>query len=394
MRKIGAVTTSRSDYSSLMPVMRIIDADPDLRLLLFVGGNHLSPKFGLTVKEIEADGFAITDRIDTQNDSDTPQDISKAMGRGVTSFTDSLVEHRPDIIVIVGDRFELLSVVCAALPLGIPVAHISGGDLTVGAIDNQVRHAITKMSHLHFPDMPVHGDRLIQMGEEPHRVTVTGDPALDLVRQMNYLDRTQLGKALGLALESPLILVSFHPTTLGSGNVADEADNLLKALARVTGTLVFSYPNADSHNQIIVSRMKDFVGSRPGSGLFFNLGQRQYYSLMAIADLIVGNSSSAIFEAPSFHLPAVNIGDRQGGRLRERNVIDVCLAADEILLGIQQGLEPSFRDSLQDLRNPYGDGEAAPRIVQVLKTVELGPQLLRKSFVDFSVATREAAVGG
>ena len=276
MRTIGAVTTSRADYSSLLPVLRAIDADSELQLQLFVGGMHLAPEFGLTVNEIEADGFQITDKFDLETNSDTPQDIAKSMGRGVITITDVLVKFRPDIILIVGDRFELLSVACAALPLGIPLAHVSGGDVTEGAIDNQVRHAISKMSHVHFPDMESHGERLIQMGEDPSRVFVTGDPALDLVHQIDFIDRTELSKYLDLELNPPIIMVSFHPTTLGEGNIAEEVDALLSALDGVPGTQVFTYPNADAHNRTISDRIRDFVGSRPRAGLFFSLGQVRY----------------------------------------------------------------------------------------------------------------------
>ena len=395
MRTIGAVTTSRADYSSLLPVLQAIDADPELHLLLFVSGMHLSPEFGLTVNQIEADGFAIADRIDMHIGLDTTQEVVKSMGRGVIGFSDSLTKFRPDIMLIVGDRFELLSVVCAALPLCIPIAHISGGDITEGAIDNQVRHAITKMSHIHFPDMEAHGDRLIQMGEEAWRVVVSGDPALDLLHQLQFLDRDELSRDLGLKLEAPLILVSLHPTTLGTASVREEIDNLLEALSRVKSTLVFTYPNADAHHQVIVERVKDFVENKPNCGLFFNLGQTRYYNLLATADLMVGNSSSGIFEAPSFRLPVVNLGERQRGRIRERNVIDVNGDSNAIHEAIQRGLEPNFRASLADLQNPYGDGEATPRIVDTLKNIRLGPELLQKRFADIytRVATPVSEAG-
>ena len=394
MRTIGAVTTSRADYSSLLPVLRAIDANPELQLQLFVGGMHLAPEFGLTVKEIEADGFEITDRIDMRVASDTPQDIAKSMGHGVIAVTDALDRFRPDIILIVGDRFELLAVASAALPLRIPVAHVSGGDVTEGAIDNQVRHAITKMSHVHFLDMEAHGRRLLQMGEEPSRVRVTGDPALDLIDQINFMGRAELSEFLGMELISPIIMVSFHPTTLGENDVAGEIDALLSALDGVKATQVFTYPNADAHNRTISDRIREFVASRPDAGFFFSLGQVRYYSMLAIADLMAGNSSSGIFEAPSFRLPVVNVGDRQRGRTRAKNVIDVTANADAIRAGIQCGLEPSFRASLGDMQNPYGDGKAAPRIVDTLKAIKLGPGFLQKPFVDLNPAACTLAISG
>ena len=379
---IGAVTTSRADYSSLAPILRLIHEDPDVRLLLFVGGTHLAPEFGLTVRNIEADGFEITDRIEMLVASDTPQAIAKSFGLGVIGFADSLTRFRPDIVLIVGDRFEMLSVACAALPLGIPIAHVSGGDVTEGAIDNQVRHAITKMSHIHFVNMEAHAKRLVQMGEEPSRVVVSGDPALDLVHQMKFLTKQELSECLGLELTSPILMISFHPTTLGSAEFGQEVESLLGALSRIQATLVMTYPNADSGNRTIIEHMQEFAAKRPNAHLFTNLGQEKYYSLLAQADLMVGNSSSGCYEAPEFRLPVVNVGDRQRGRLRAANVIDVCADADAIQDAIKRGLDPSFRASLQHLKNPYGDGGASPRIVDTLKRIELGTQLLQKPFVD------------
>jgi UDP-hydrolysing UDP-N-acetyl-D-glucosamine 2-epimerase len=391
MRTIGVVTTSRSDYSSLLPILQAMRHETELRTQLIVGGMHLAPEFGLTVKEIEADGFEIADRVETLIASDTRQAIAKSIGLGVIAFADSFARICPEIILIVGDRFEMLSVACAALPLGIPVAHVSGGDNTEWAIDNQVRHALTKMSHLHFVAMEAHARRLIQMGEEPSRVVVTGDPALDLIPQIDLLTRQELSEHLNLELEPPIILVSFHPTTLGSAGVEKEVNSLVEALGRIESTSVLTYPNADPENRIIIDRMKEFVDSRPNAGLFFSLGQANYYSLMAQADLMVGNSSSGLWESPSFRLPSVNIGDRQRGRLRAGNVIDVDADADAIHEGIRRGLSPSFRASLRGLENPYGDGKAAPRVVETLKHIELGPRFLQKPFVDLPAGVRAGA---
>ena len=385
MRSIGVVTTSRADYSSLLPILREINDASDLRLQLFVSGIHLSHEYGLTVTEIESDGFQITDRIDMDVSSEAPESIVRSMGLGLIGFGNSLARNRPDILLLVGDRFELLSAACAALPLGIPIAHVSGGDITEGAIDNQVRHAVTKMSHIHFVAMEAHADRLVQMGEEPSRVMVTGDPALDLIHEMKFLTREDLSHQLGLDLASPVVLASIHPTTLGSTSVAEEVDCVLAALSRIQGTFIFTYPNSDYGSGLIIERIRKFAASRPATGLYTNLGQIKYYSLLAQADLMVGNSSSGIWEAPSFGLPVVNVGDRQRGRLRAGNVIDACPDADAIHCAMQRALEPSFRDSLSQLENPYGDRTAAPRIVNTLKRLELGPELLRKSFVDLLI---------
>ncbi len=384
MRRIGVVTTSRADYGSLRPLLRALQSDPEIEPLLFVAGMHLSPAFGLTVREIEADGFQITDRVDLLLASDAAVAIAKSIGVGTIGFADSLTSHRPDILLVVGDRFELLSVVCAALALNIPIAHISGGDVTEGAADNQVRHAVSKMSHLHFVSLQAHADRLIQMGEESWRVWVTGEPALDELQQSALLSREELTEALGIPLVPPVLLVTFHPTTLGSAPVAQETDHLLAALTRVRGTILFTYPNADTGSRIISERIREFTATRADAALFFNLGQQKYYSLMATVDLMVGNTSSGIWEAPSFRLPVVNVGQRQQGRLRARNVIDVDADAECIYRAIQRGWAPAFRESLHDLQNPYGEGKATPKIAKALKAVELGPRLLLKRFVDRS----------
>jgi UDP-hydrolysing UDP-N-acetyl-D-glucosamine 2-epimerase len=345
---------------------------------------HLAPEFGLTVKEIEADGFPIVDRVEMLLSSDTPEAMAKSTGLGTIEFADALARHRPDILLIVGDRYELLSVACAALPLCIPIAHISGGDLTVGAIDNQVRYALTELSHLHFVAMETHAKRLRQMGEEPWRVFVTGDPALDLIHKMKFLSREELIECLGMDLEPPILLITLHPTTISSVSVSEEVDSLLAALSRVEGTLIFTYPNADAESRVIVEHIREFTTPRPRAGLFSNLGQLRYYSLLTQADLIVGNSSSAIWEAPSFHLPVVNIGERQKGRLCASNVINAVVDPDAIYQAIRKGLNPTFRASLRDLQNPYGDGHSVPRIVDALKHIELGPHLLQKHFHSIS----------
>ncbi len=390
MKRIGVVTTSRADYGSLLPILRAMQSDPEVELLLFVSGMHLSRAFGFTVREIETDGFPITDRVDMLLASDTVQAVAKSIGIGMMGFADSLAHYRPDVVLIVGDRYELLAVVSVALGLCIPIAHVSGGDVTEGAIDNQVRHAISKMSHLHFVAMQAHADRLMQMGEESWRVFVTGDPALDLLYQTKLLTRKELDESLGINLDPPVLLVTLHPTTLGSVPVAQEIDGLLTALSRITAAIIFTYPNADAQSEIIVKRIQDFTAGRSDARLFFNLGQRKYYSLMAQVDLMVGNSSSGIWEAPSFRLPVVNVGQRQQGRFRAGNVIDVDGDADTIYRAIQRALEPSFRASFRALQNPYGDGQAASRVVEVLRRLTGDSRLLQKRFVDLPVTRQES----
>lgn len=383
MKRIGVATFGRSDYSSCLPILHGIKADPSLELRLLVGGMHLSPEFGHTVDAIVADGFDISDRIAMPVSSDTPAGVAASVGHGVVALARSLQQVDPEILLVVGDRLELLAA-CAALPLGIPLAHVSGGDVTEGAIDNQVRHAISKMSHVHFVAMPEHAARLRQMGEEPWRIVVTGDPALDMLRQMEWLTRTELESRLEIALKPPVVLVGHHPATLGGVSVQAEIESLLTALTEISGTLIFTSPNADPGNRLIVERLRAFVSGRSDARLFANLGQRVYFSLMAQADVMVGNSSSAIWEAPSFKLPAVNVGDRQKGRLQAGNVIHAAPDATAIRQAIARALDPNFRAALRDLTNPYGDGLAAPRIVKTLKHLESSQALLQKRFVDVS----------
>lgn len=382
MRTIGLVTFARSEYSSCRPVVRAIQACPELELQLLVGGAHLSPEFGYTVSEIEADGVDIDARIEMLLASDTPEGTAKSVALGVIGLAQRFSQSRPDILLLVGDRIELLAAACAASAFRIPMAHLSGGDITEGAIDNQVRHAITKMSHIHFVSMQAHADRVIQMGEESWRVVVAGDPALDEVRHMQLLNRSELVERLGMTLDPPVILATYHPTTLSSMAVLEEINHLLAALSETDGTILFSYPNADPGSRAIIDRIRDFVQCHANSRLFHNLGQPAYYSLLNEADLMVGNSSSGIWEAPSFRLPVVNVGDRQRGRLRAGNVIDVDCLAEAIHQGIQLALDDGFRVSLSSIENPYGDGQAARRIVDTLVDIELGPRLLQKRFAD------------
>jgi GDP/UDP-N,N'-diacetylbacillosamine 2-epimerase (hydrolysing) len=384
VRRIGVATFARSEYSNCLPILRAIAKEPSLRLHLIVGGQHLSPEFGLTVKEIESDGFEIAEKIPSLLSADGDEAIATSIGLGTIGFSQSLARARPDILLLLGDRTELLSAASAALILRIPIAHAFGGDVTEGAIDNQVRHAISKLSHMHFVAMQSHANRLMQMGEEPWRITVTGDPALDLIKQLTLLTRKELSADLGMDLQGPVFLITYHPTTLGTDSTSHEMDCLLSGLSKFAGTMIITYPNADANGRMIIERFRSFVHSHSSASLFFNLGQRKYYSLLAIADVMVGNSSSGLWEAPCFSLPVVNIGDRQRGRQRVRNVLDVPCDATAIQVGIQKALDPSFRASLKGLRSLYGDGNSAHRIVNALAEVELGPRLLQKAFVDQS----------
>ena len=379
MRTIAAVTGARSDYGCLFSVLKGIKAEPSLQLMLFVTGMHLSPDFGLTVRDVERD-FEITERIEMLISSDTPEGIAKSVGLGVIGFATAYSHHRPDILLVMGDRFETLAAVSAALPFTIPVAHISGGEATEGAIDDAIRHAITKMSHLHFVSLQEYGRRIIQMGEQPWRVTVSGEPGLDTISATPALSRTEMERRIGMSLQLPPLLVTFHPATLELGQAATHIPELLAALDSMGMPIVFTAPNADTEGRVIATRIQDFVRDHPNSRYLTNLGTTAYLSMMRCCAAMVGNSSSGIVEAASFELPVVNLGSRQQGRLWGKNVIHAEIKTDTIIRAIRLAVSPGFRESLRGLANPYGDGKAAPRIVEVLKTVPLDRNLLVKTF--------------
>ncbi len=379
MRTIGAVTGARSDYGLLTPVLKAITTDPTLRLKLFVTGMHLSSDFGLTVRDVERD-FEITERIEMLVASDTPEAISKSVGLGVIGFAQTFARHRPDILLVLGDRFETLAAVTAALPFTIPVAHISGGEITEGAIDDAIRHAITKMSHLHFVSLPEYGRRVIQLGEEPWRVTVSGEPGIDTIHTTPRLSRAELEARIGIPLDPAPLLVTFHPATLEPSQAEVQVAELLAALAAVEMPIVFTAPNADAEGRVIIKCIQDFVQRHPGCRYVTNLGTATYLSLMSRSAAMVGNSSSGIVEAASFELPVVNVGSRQQGRISGKNVIHAEMKSDKITRAIRLAVSPEFRESLRGLLNSYGDGRAANRILEVIKNVPLDRNLLVKTF--------------
>ena len=377
-RVIAVVSVSRSDWGHLVPVLEAIHEAPDLDLRLFVAGMHLSADFGSTAGSIEALGWQIAERVAMLEPGDTPEAIAASTGRGVVGFASAYARQRPDLLVVLGDRFEMLAAAVAALPFALPVAHIHGGEASEGAMDNQIRHAITKLAHLHFASAPEHGRRIAAMGEEDWRIHVVGAPGLDRLHTVGLLPRDEVAAALALPPERPWLLVTFHPVTLEHEDTARHVDELLAALEAVEATLVMTYPNADTAGRTIVERVEDFAARTPRARLFRNLGDRLYLSLLKHADAMVGNSSSGLIEAPSFALPVVNVGSRQRGRLRGGNVVDVPPRRDDIVRGIRTALAPDLRRRLDGQPNPYGDGRAAQRIVTVLREVTLDARLIQK----------------
>ena len=384
-RKIGVFTSARSEYGSFRALIKRIIDHPDLDLCLLVSGNHLVKEDGLTVQEIEADGFPIAARIPMFDHDRSREGFSKALGRELIGVTEALASQRPDLLLINGDRAELLPLVTAATSLGIPVAHIAGGEITEGAIDDSVRHAVTKLSHLHFPTNELHAQRIRCMGEEPWRITVSGEPALDTIATMPLANKNELESFLDIELADPVVLVTYHPETLGEAG-EDSVAKLIDAMAQVNATYVVTYPNADPGSAGILRQLQAFVDEHPQAVLVPSLGQVRYYSMLHMASAMLGNSSSGLWEAPSFALPTVNVGGRQDGRLRAKNVIDVLDDdAQHIQEALRQALSAEFRDNLKGMVNPYGDGTAIDQIVAVLRKTPLGPKLLRKKFVDVEV---------
>ena len=380
-KRIGVVTVSRSDYGHLRPVLEALRRAPDLELLLLVAGMHLASEFGLTVRDIEADGFPISARVEMLGGGDTPEAVAAATGRGVAGFGEAFARLRPDVVVVLGDRFEMLAAAVAALPFALPVAHIHGGEVSEGAMDNQIRHAITKLAHLHFASAEPHARRIAAMGEEPWRIHTVGAPGLDRLATTEPLPRAGLARELRLPEAGPWLLVTFHPVTLEYRDTAAHIDELLAALEKTDGFIVITYPNADTAGRLIIERIEEFAGRHPRRcRLAKSLGERLYLSLLRHADLMIGNSSSGLIEAPSFGLPVVNVGSRQRGRLRGANVIDVEPSREDILRGIEGAQALPFRVRARAAANPYGDGHAAPRIVEILRSVPIDVRLVQKRF--------------
>jgi UDP-hydrolysing UDP-N-acetyl-D-glucosamine 2-epimerase len=383
-RKIAVVTTSRADYSHLYWPLKDLAAHPGVELKIIVLAAHLSPAFGSAVDEIERDGLPIAARIECLLSSDSDVGMAKTLGLAVLGLADTLAQLRPDLLLLIADRYEMLAPASVALTLRIPVAHIEGGEISEGAIDDQVRNAITKMAHLHFTSTDTARARVIAMGEEPWRVLRAGAPSLDHLRRSTLLCREQLEAALNLQLSGQITVVAYHPVTLLADTTA-EADAVLSALAQHAehsgSQILFCYPNADAGSHALMTRVRAFCAERSNAHLFVNLPAITYWSLLRQSTLLLGNSSSGIMEAASFALPVVNIGLRQHGRERAPNILDADATVDSILAQIAVAESPAFRDSFRDLGNPYGDGHAAERIVarilEVLATTQ--PEvLLRK----------------
>jgi len=381
-RKICVITGTRAEYGLLRWVMQGIKDDPELRLQLIVTGMHLSPEFGLTYQAIEADGFEIDRKVEMLTSSDTPVGVAKSMGLGLIGFADALGQLKPDLLVVLGDRFEIFSAVAAALVARIPVAHLHGGELTEGLIDEAFRHSITKMSHLHFVAAEEYRQRVVQLGEQPDRVFLVGGLGIDNIKRLRLLGRPEFEESIDFKLGRKNLLITFHPVTLEQGTARVQMQELLAALSDLQDThLIFTMPNADTDGRDLIGMVKDFAATHPHACAFTSLGQLRYLSAIAHVDGVVGNSSSGLAEVPSFKKGTVNIGDRQRGRLMAESVINCDPTRESILQAINRLYAPEFQQRVQQVKSPYGEGGASERVLQVIKHYPL-EEGIKKTFYD------------
>ncbi|MCG8540269.1 MAG: UDP-N-acetylglucosamine 2-epimerase [Clostridia bacterium] len=387
-KKICIVTGTRAEYGLLKPLIDAIREDNDLKLQIIVTGMHLSPEFGLTYKELEKAGLEIDEKIEMLLSSDTPIGISKSMGLAMISFAEAYNRLRPDIIVVLGDRYEIFSASASAMVSNIPIAHLYGGESTYGVIDEAIRHSITKMSYLHFTSTEEYRKRVIQLGESPHRVFNVGAIGLENIKNMKLLSKKELEESINFKIESPTVLVTFHPTTLEENSSEIYFKNLLDSLHGFENMkIIFTKANSDTHGRIINKMIDDYVrNNRYRSVEFISLGQLRYLSAIKYVDAVIGNSSSGIIEVPVFNTPTVNIGDRQKGRIRCNSVLDCGPTKDEIKKYIAKALSHEFKRSLKDIKNPYGDGNVSKKIlVKIKKFLLKGLIDIKKEFYNVGI---------
>ena len=369
MRKIAVFTGTRAEYGLLYWLLKDIKTDPDLELQLIVSAMHLSPEFGMTYQQIEADGFAITEKVEMLLSSDSAVGTAKSIGLGVIGFADALARIKPDVLIILGDRFEALAVAQAAMILRIPIAHIHGGEITEGAYDDAIRHAITKLSLLHFTSTETHRNRVIQLGESPSRVHNVGAVGLDHLARSDLMSVSALATSLSFKLEQPYVLVTYHPVTLASEPAEESFLNLLAALDEYPEfQVILTYPNADDGGRVIIPKLEAYAKKQSQRVLAIpSLGQLRYLSAVKHAAVVVGNSSSGIIEVPSFKVPTVNIGERQRGRLAAKSVFSCAADTGSIVSTLSSALDAD----LSQVSNPYSKGNASGAILEQLKLADL-----------------------
>ncbi len=385
MRKICVVTSTRAEYGLLYWLLKEIKADSELKLQLIVTGMHLSPEFGLTYKEIEKE-FKIDKKIEILSSSHTSLDICAEMARVYEKFAPALAELKPDILVLLGDRYEIFGVAGVASIMQIPIAHIHGGETTQGAFDEAFRHSITKMSHIHFAATNEYANRIIQLGEEPSRVFNIGGTSIENIKKLNLLNKDEFEKSIKFKLAKKNILITFHPATLENSGAREQFNELLNALDELEETnFIFTKANSDTDGDVINKMIDEYVSENSQKAVAFaSLGQLRYLSAIKFVDIVLGNSSSGLLEVPSFKKATINIGDRQKGRARASSVIDVRPDKEEILAAIKRAYSKEFEQTLKDTINPYDGGNPSKKMVKILKEIKL-EGILKKKFYDIGI---------
>ena len=387
-KKIMLVTTGRADYGLLYPLIKKIADNRHFELQLIATGTHLSPLYDKTIRLIEKDNVMITDKIEMTMNSDSESSICISVATGIQGFSTLFEKYNPDLLIVLGDRYELWSVCMAAVIHKTPIAHIHGGEATFGLIDDTIRHSVTKMSAFHFASIDVYAKRIIQMGEHPERVFVVGAIGLDNIKEFSLMNRKELSEYTNVNFEKNIALMTYHPVTLDNyDNSEQQIIEVLKALLKSDLLVIMSMPNSDTSGNKIYQIIERYSQQYPQKfKLIKNLGQKGYLSALKFARIMVGNSSSGIIESASFKLPVVNIGDRQAGRFKPINVIDCRCTEESIIKSINQALSNEFKQSVADLVSPYGDGNTSARIVKVLESIDFSKRLhfLKKGFYDLN----------
>lgn len=385
MKRIGIMTGTRAEYGLLKSLMQEINKDNDLELYLIVSGMHLSPEFGMTYKEIEEDGFEINAKVEMLLSSDSPAGISKSIGLGVIGFADEFQRADLDMLILLGDRYEALSAAICAMVMRIPIAHLHGGELTEGAIDEGIRHSITKMSYLHFTSTEQYRNRVIQLGENPERVFYVGALGVENIKKINLMTKEELERSIHFEIDENTVIVTYHPVTLENNTVEEQFLNLLKVLDRNPKIrMIFTKANADTNGRIVNELIDKYAAQNSERACaFMSLGQKRYLSALKYCRIVIGNSSSGIIEAPSFGKPIINIGDRQKGRICADSVINCGYTQQEIQQAMETALTEEFENKARNCRNPYEKENTAANIISVIKDYLLNDKIkLKKGFYD------------
>lgn len=386
-KKISVLTATRAEYGLLKPLINKLNKVDEFDVRIVVTGAHLSSEFGLTYKEIEKDGINIDKKIEILLSADTPSAISKSMGLAMISFSDYFEMLNPDILIVLGDRYETLAIATVAMNQRIPIVHLHGGETTEGALDESIRHALTKMSYLHFTSTEEYRNRVIQLGENPERVFSVGAIGIENILNENLMDKLELQKSMNFTLDKPYAMVTFHPVTLEDNKSKEQVKELLNSLEVFRYMkFIFTKANADSGGRIINQMIDDYVNSHDNAIAFNSLGLTRYLSALKYSTMVIGNSSSGLLEVPSFGIPTINIGDRQKGRLQADSVINCEPIKDDIEKAIKIALSEEFREKAKNTINPYGDGNTSDKIIKIIKEFILNDKInLKKKFYDLEV---------